>query len=145
MKHREAKKEDLPKIKEILAQAGLPTEDCEAHVHDFLIMEKRSEIVAIGGLEICDKYGLVRSIVVIPKHRGQGIGEEVLAMLESKAISKGIDRLYLLTETAVEYFQSQGFKIIDRDQVPKNIANTRQFKELCPSTAKVMYRSISRV
>ncbi len=64
-------------------------------------------------------------------------------MLKGRAYDKKITTLYLLTETAVDYFLKLGFSISERIDAPKEIVRTRQFDELCPSTAKIMRLDIA--
>jgi len=144
MKYRAAEKEDLPWIKGILSQNNLPSEDCDSHIDNFIVSEKEGKIIGIGGLEICGMYGLVCSIAVISECRGRGIAKEIFTLLENRAHDRGIITLYLLTETAAGYFLKLGFSVNEREKIPQAIIKTKQFSELCPSTAKVMCRDIVR-
>lgn len=144
MKYRTAEKKDLAEIKEILKQSNLPTEDCDSHVDNFIVAEQERKIIGTGGIEIYGALGLVRSIVVIPEYRGKGISREILTILESRAYDRGVNILYLLTETAEEYFKNLGFSVKNRLETPEAIVNTKQFSNLCPSTAKVMRRDINK-
>ncbi len=77
--------------------------------------------------------------MVVPEKRG--IAKKIDKLIES---SLGINTLYLLlTESAIEYFIKLGFIIKDRAETPISIMETKQFKALCPSSAKVMFREIS--
>ncbi len=142
MKYRSAAKDDLPMIKKILNHNNLPSEDCDSHVDNFFVSEIKGKIVGVGGLEVCGAFGLVRSIVVIPEYRGRGIAREIYNLVEGRAYDLGINSLYLLTETASEYFVKLGFSVKNRAEIPEAIIETKQFSELCPSTAKVMYCDI---
>jgi len=143
MNHREATYTDLRAIKELLSSSNLPSEDCEEHIENFIVIEEKGKIIGVGGLEIRGVFGLVRSIVVVPEKRRKGIAKKIYKLIEEKAYSLGINTLYLLTESATEYFFLLGFIIKDRAETPISIMETKQFKELCPSSAKVMYREIS--
>ncbi len=143
MRFREAEKRDLPAIKNFLELAGLPGDDCENLADGFVILEEKGEIVATGCLEICGRFGLLRSIAVTPVYRGKGFARQMVALLEKQAYTKKIRRLYLLTETATDYFMKLGFSVMARSETPDSIARTRQFRELCPLSAKVMYRNIA--
>lgn len=144
MKYRVAISKDLPRIEEILKQSNLPAEDCLSHLDNFVVHEEKEKVVGIGGLEIYGQYGLLRSIVVIPEYRGRGITKEILAILENRAYKSGVQKFFLLTETASDYFIKLGFSVIEREETPAEIVKTRQFSELCPSSAKAMSRSIVR-
>ena len=143
MNYREATDADLQIIKELLNISKLPSDDCEDHIKNFLVIEEKGKIIGVGGLEICGTIGLVRSMVVIPEHRGKGVAKNLYTLLEDRAHGLGIKTLYLLTESATEYFKSLGFIVQERSEVPVSVMETRQFKELCPSSATVMFRAIS--
>ena len=144
MECRVAEKEDFPGIENILRESRLPADDCDGHIGNFIVIEQEGIIIGIGGFEACGILGLIRSIVVIPEYRGKGIGREILTFLENMAYDMGITTLYLLTETAENYFKNLGFSVKDRSEVPEAIVKTKQFSELCPASAKVMCREIVR-
>ncbi|MCU7919345.1 MAG: GNAT family N-acetyltransferase [Candidatus Thiodiazotropha sp. (ex Epidulcina cf. delphinae)] len=143
MNHRQATDADLQTIKELLDIGKLPLDDCAEHIEDFIVIEEKGKIIGMGGLEICGAVGLVRSIVVDPAYRGSGIAKNIFRLIEVRAIALGINRLYLLTESATEYFARLGFSIQERSEVPASVMATRQLKELCPSSARVMFREVS--
>ncbi len=144
MQYRTAKKKDLTDIKKILKQSNLPTKDCDSHADNFIVVEQEGEIIAAGGLEIYGALGLVRSIVVIPEYRGKGISRKILTILEDRAYDRGVNTLYLLTETAEKYFKNLGFSVKKRSETPEAIVKTKQFSDLCPSSATIMHRDIIR-
>ena len=108
----------------------------------FVIVEEGSALVGAVGLESHGEAGLLRSLVVAPGFRGQGIGLELCRQIEAVAASLGIQWLYLLTETAAGYFGRLGFSVIDRAEAPAAIRATRQFSEFCPALAILMYRRV---
>ena len=112
------------------------------YIENFIIFEENRKIVGLGGLEICGAFGLVRSIVVIPEYRRKGLAKKIYKIIEDQARSLGIKTLYLLTESATEYFEKLGFSIKERSEVPASVMETKQFSALCPSSAIVMYREI---
>jgi amino-acid N-acetyltransferase len=50
--------------------------------------------------------------------------------------------LYLITTTAKDFFNRQGYCIIQREKSPEAIKETAEFSSLCPSTAVVMKKQI---
>ncbi len=143
MNHRQAPGEDLQEIKELLDINKLPSGDFEEHVENFIVIEEKRKIIGVGGLEIYGVIGLVRSIVVESAYRGRGISKNIYKLIEKKAHGFGVNTLYLLTESATDYFNKLGFVIQEREKVPKLIKDTKQYKELCPSSAVVMSRKLS--
>ena len=143
MKLRSASRVDLGDIKELLIVSNLPTEDITEHLDGFIVCEEAGKIIGVGGLEVHGTNGVVRSIAVKPENQTKGFGKLIYKSIEHEALRLGVTTLYLLTETAEGYFVKLGFAVMDRTDVPKSIMNSKQFRFLCPSTAKLMFRRLS--
>ncbi len=142
MNIRQALPTDLPEIEVILSEYDLPSEDCEIHLQNFFLVEEGDRVIAVGGLESCGKSGLIRSIAVRAEYQNKGIGERLYQKIEKRAIVLGMNNLFLLTDTAVKYFERLGFVKVQRTDTPAEIAATRQYRELCPAAATVMWRAL---
>jgi amino-acid N-acetyltransferase len=138
MKFRKALYSDLKLIEVMLKESKLPYEDCKYHLNNFVVIEDDGEIVGIGGAELYDDIALLRSITVLEKHRGKGIGNSIFFKIREYLKEHGVKTIYLLTETAEKYFITLGFTGIIREVVPQEIRETEQFSSLCPSSATVM-------
>ncbi len=121
-----------------LAAAGLPTDDLSEGQPVFIEIEGR----AFGGLAALGEIGLVRSIVVQPGARGQGLGAGIVAALVVQARAQRLSELWLLTESAAPFFVKEGFAAASRDDAPAAIRATRQFSSLCPQSATLMRRAL---
>lgn len=139
---RNAQPAELDRIRALLADNDLPTEDIRANQNSFYVAEAGGDLVGIGGLELYHPHGLLRSLVVPDTVRSRGYGSLVLEELENLARQKEIDELYLLTTTAEGFFRRHEYRAIPRDQAPSTIKTTREFAELCPSSATVMQKSL---
>ncbi len=86
-------------------------------VQEFAVAEIDGQIVGCGALHVMwEDLGEVRTIAVLPEHKGKGIGGKILLMLEDKAKELGIKRLFCLTfET--DFFKRYGFNEIDEAPV----------------------------
>ncbi|RLC71264.1 MAG: hypothetical protein DRI26_05505 [Chloroflexi bacterium] len=51
---------------------------------------------------------------------------------------KGVREIYLLTTTARGFFKKLGFEDVARAEVPMEIQETTEFKDMCPSSASCM-------
>lgn len=138
MKYKQAHSSDLTKIIELLETYDLPTSDCKDHISNFIIAENNNTIVGVGGFENRGNLGLLRSFAVRQSDKNQGIAEQIFSLVKAKAKDSGINQFYLLTTTASKYFKRLGFTICNRDDVPSSIKATKQFSDLCPSSAVVM-------
>ena len=71
-------------------------------------------VVAAAALERYGDAALLRSVVVAPDRRRPGVGRGIVAAAESLARDEGVRDLYLLTETAVDWFPRLGYEPVDR-------------------------------
>ena len=142
MRFRPAIDLDSPDIAQLLTAYDLPASDIAEHLHNFIVVEDETGLIAVGGYEDCDQYGLIRSFAVKPDYKGQRIAERIFDQLTEAATDSGKQRFYLLTTSASDYFLRLGFAICERDEVPECIKATKQFSELCPGSATVMVRDL---
>jgi amino-acid N-acetyltransferase len=128
---------------DLLASADLPTEDLtEAHCEHFFFTGPASRPTGLVGLEIFDGVALLRSLVVTPESRGQGVGTALLEHAQDHARGRGARELYLLTTTAEKYFEKSGFVRAARAAAPAAISSTREFANICPSNSAFMVRQL---
>jgi len=140
---RASKAQDFSRVRDLLAAAGLPTEDLNSApgLH-FWVAEDQDRIVGAVGLESLGAAGLLRSLVVAPSHRQHGLGSSLTAVLEREARAKGIEILVLLTETARSFFERHGYQVIERTYVPDEVKQSAEFQSLCPASATCMTKSL---
>ena len=70
-------------------------------------------------------------------------GELVEALLD-EATESGIERLWLLTTTAEDFFAAIGFAPVAREAAPASIQATLEFRDLCPASATFMKLDLTR-
>ncbi len=125
----------------ILQQQKLPTSDIDEDKLLYLLMNGET-VIGTAGLEIFDDCALLRSVSVIKEEQGKGYGKIINEGMESFAKKSGINCLYLLTTTAKDFFDKQGYCVISRDEAPVALQQTAEFASLCPSSAIVMKKRI---
>src|ERR1700740_1392455 len=111
----------------LLKASGLPYKDLPADVSNFLVILEDDEVIGCAGVEQYGQYGLLRSVAVAPGFRNRGLAGGLLHAAEQLAAAKGIDELYLLTETAPEYFSGKGFTKTERTEVPDEVKQSGEF------------------
>jgi amino-acid N-acetyltransferase len=126
-----------------LSAEKLPADDLPATMDNFFMALENGQLTGVIGLEIYGAYGLLRSLAVLPEFRKRGVAGELIGRLENHAAAKGLEALYLLTETAPVYFLKKGFTKIGRDDVPDEVKQSSEFSHVCPVSAIVMKKSIS--
>ena len=123
-----------------LAAAGLPTSDLDEGFSEYFAAD---DYTAFGGFCRFGTTALLRSLVVVDGRQGHGMGSALLTALTSYARAAGVRDLWLLTTSAESFFACHGFQIAQRSDAPLTIAGTSQFRELCPSSATLMHKSIA--
>jgi amino-acid N-acetyltransferase len=128
-----------PDFIKMLEGEGLPTEDLAGDSKCYFgHRDARGDLVAAGGLELCGSNAILRSCVVAPDQKGQGLGGQLIEAIINAARQRQLGQLFLLTETASGFFLKYGFQETDRDSVPDEIAVSAQFSEICPQSAVAM-------
>jgi amino-acid N-acetyltransferase len=127
-----------------LEAAGLPTDDLDGGGR-FFAAAVDGRPVAFGGLEGAGPDQLLRSVVVPAGLRGGGHGRRLAEALTRQAGLDGAERLWLLTTSADPFFARLGWQATDRASAPEVIRASRQFSELCPASAVLMRRPLTRI
>ena len=101
-----------------------------------------AHLIGVIGLEPAGDDALVRSMVVSPAYRGQGVAKRLYAALVAEARRTSKRHVFVLTETAQKFFLALGFAEVARSSVPLAIQSTSQFSGLCPSTTSIFSRPL---
>jgi amino-acid N-acetyltransferase len=129
-------------IEALLAENKLPVNDLPESLENFFAAISKDELVGVIGLEIYGRYGLLRSLAIKSGNRNQGIAGQLVAQIETFAKSKGLEAIYLLTETADKYFDSKHYERIARAEVPAEVRQSSEFSFVCPQSAVTMKKMI---
>jgi amino-acid N-acetyltransferase len=127
----------------LLSAAKLPVDDLPVVLDNFIVAIDNGEVTGVAGLELYGNYGLLRSVVVGKSQRGKGVAAELLHKIEVIATYKGLEEIYLLTETAAEYFNNKGYEHIARMDIPEEIKESSQFRHVCPESAIAMKKALN--
>lgn len=129
---------DYNQIAGLLIKAGLPYSDISFEKQYFWKRQQNDNIEALAAIEPYGKSAIFRSFVVDEKKRGTGIGFKLYLYVLEQAHARGITKLFLLTTTAEKWFLYHGWQIIQRSEVPDDIAQSSEFKDVCPASAICM-------
>jgi amino-acid N-acetyltransferase len=108
-----------------------------------VVAEFGGRIVGVAGLETHGTDGLLRSVAVADDWRGRGLGGTLTRAIVDAARRHGLIHLYLLTETATDFFPRFGFCPIRREDASQAIRASEEFHDLCPASSTVMVRFIA--
>jgi amino-acid N-acetyltransferase len=126
----------------LLQEVGLPGAGVREHFQHFWVARADDGIVGCAGLEPYGPSALLRSVAVASTHRGRGLGRALTARILEEARRRGIARIFLLTETAADFFRAFGFSPVGRDVVDAGVRQSIEFTTACCPSAVCMRRDL---
>lgn len=126
----------------LLSAEKLPTSDLPAMLKNFFVMVENDELIGVIGLETYDKFGLLRSLAVRSDCRNRLIAGKLVEQIENLAAAEGLKAIFLLTETAPDYFSRKGYHIITRTEIPAEVQQSSEFSHVCPQSAIAMKKDL---
>lgn len=127
-----------------LKHSGLPFEDLDKDKHLLVGYYNHEKLIGTGAMEIYGDFGLLRSVSIVEAMRGKKLGSKITYHFIEQARLSNLSGLYLLTETAKDFFEKIGFEIVDRNQAPEEIKTSTEFMHVCPASAICMYLDLRR-
>ncbi len=128
----------------LVEAAGLPLDDLDRCRATQFVLRDGATIIATAALEIHGEDAILRSVAVDPKRRGERLGERIVAHTIGQARAADLRALYLLTETAAEFFPRFGFIREPREAVPPDIQASVEYCSVCGSDAVAMVLELRR-
>ena len=138
----DASEDVVEQVSLLLKNLDLVYEDFRMHIENFIVAVRDELVIGCVGYENYGRLGLLRSVAVDPKYQGMGIGHVLIQNILEKARKAGIKNLYLLTDSAVDFFKKFDFVVISRELVDEKIKQTYEYSEACPDTGYVMIRKL---
>ncbi len=135
--------EEFPAILRLIDRSGLPPDGLSDHLGTALVARAAGNVVGSAALEIYGTAALLRSVAVDGAFRSQGLGQQLTRAALDLALDRGVTEVFLLTETAGDFFPRFGFRPILRDNVPLAVQQSVEWTCTCPSSALVMALSLS--
>jgi len=134
---------ELAQLSAHLKVNNLPFSDIETSTGAFFAFRTaQDETLGYAGVELFGRDGLLRSVLVLPAWRNRGLGSAIVEMAAALARELGVERLYLLTVDAADFFAARGFGALPRADAPARIAQSSEFASLCPASALFMGRDL---
>lgn len=127
---------------ELLKKNNLPTEDIDTGTQLFVV-EEDDKVLATVAVEYDFNNALLRSLSVSAEKRKTGIGAELVSFIEDYVQKQGVRNIFLLTTTAADFFLKRGYGIIDRNNVPEFIKNTKEYSVICASSSTLMKKKLA--
>jgi UDP-N-acetylmuramate: L-alanyl-gamma-D-glutamyl-meso-diaminopimelate ligase len=126
---RPAQRADMPSVRNVLAAVGLTDEPArDDQFGSFYVLRNERGVVGCVALEVLGDDAILRALAADPEFRGAGYGWMLADMAVSQARWRGVRRIYLITETASEFFAAKfGFRVVDRSTLSKQVASHETF------------------
>ncbi len=138
---------DRTAIESLLEANGLPTVGFEFAAATAVVARAETgagEILGCAAIEPYGSVGLLRSVCVAPPLRSAGLGRRLVAEAEAIATDLGIGQLYLLTETAGDWFPRLGYELVTREAAPAQLLGSPEFAGACPDSALLLRKILDR-
>src|SRR5579859_388004 len=100
-----ARADDLPVIRDLLMQSGLPLDGVGDPGMRMLVARDGLAVVGSVGLELYGHAALLRSLAVDAPLRGHGLGVRLTRAALALARDGHVRQVYVLTETADDFFR----------------------------------------
>jgi len=122
MQIRERALEDMPAVKALLTEGGLPADGLESARGWVAIAD--GQMVGHVAMEELGASAVLRSLVVAPEARGRGIARSLFCHAERQSVGKAI---YLRTRTINAWVERRGYRTIGLNQVPSELKASPEF------------------
>jgi UDP-N-acetylmuramate: L-alanyl-gamma-D-glutamyl-meso-diaminopimelate ligase len=126
---RPAQRADMTAVRDVLRMVNLGDEPArDDQFPDFFVLRNEKGTVGCVALEVLGEDAVLRALAVDPEFRGAGYGWMLADMAVGQARWRGVRRIYLLTESASDFFAAKfGFRVVDRSTLGKAVAATETF------------------
>ena len=124
-----ARRTDMLEVRNLLERVGMPHEPArDDQFPSFYVLTNEQGMVGCVALEVLGDDAILRALATDPEARGSGYGWMLADMAVSQARWRGVRRIYLLTETASDFFAAKfGFRVVDRSTLSKQVAASETF------------------
>ena len=126
---RPAQRADMESVRAILSSVNLSDEPArDDQFPSFFVLRNEKGTVGCVSLEVYGDDAVLRALAVDPEFRGAGYGWMLADMAVGQARWRGVRRIYLLTESASDFFAAKfGFRVVDRSTLSKSVAASETF------------------
>jgi amino-acid N-acetyltransferase len=133
---------DIAAVEVLLATAALPLDGAAEALATGVVAREQDQVVGAAAIERFGDSGLLRSVVVAADRRGSGVGREIVSAAEDLARAEGIRDLYLLTETAIDWFPRLGYEVVERPVAVDAVGASVEFTTVCRDTGVPMRKRL---
>lgn len=129
---------NFPALHELLAISDLTAAGVDPATGVYFVAIQQERLLGMIGIEVYGSASLVRSFAVSPAARKSGVGNALLQHALHYLKTSGLPEVFLLTNTAEDYFSRQGFTKIDRQEIPAVVLESSALGNSCPASSICM-------
>lgn len=94
--------------------------DLKNQIEDFIVYDVDGIIHGCGALHFWDKKnGEIAALIIDPDYNQRGIGRKIVDFLIERAFKKGLQKIFILTTQAADWFLQYGFKEGKVEDLPR--------------------------
>lgn len=132
---------DVAVVSTLLAASGLQTQAPPDLAHTFLSLDGTRAVGTVS-VDLCpDQQAILRSLAVAPTHRRQGRGRALCQAALAHARALGAREVYVVTETAGDFFAALGFRALPPAKIPTSV-RTAPGSVHCDASALCLHRAV---
>ncbi len=125
---RPAQRADMAAVRALLAAANLTEGATDDDFDSYYVLRNERGVVGSVALDVLGEDAVLRALAVDPEARGAGYGWMLADMAVNQARWRGVKRIYLVTETASDFFAAKfGFRVVDRSTAGRKVASHETF------------------
>lgn len=128
MRCRKATLADLERITALLRENDLRPEGVLQSDTHYWVVEEDDKLLGSVGIELGAKSALLRSAIVAPESRGQGIGRKLTGEALAWAKNEGYSAAYCFSTDAGFYWRRVGFQVCTVDEIVAELKGTPQVR-----------------
>ena len=133
---------DVESVEALLSAASLPLDGAREAFALGVVGREEGRVVAAAAIERFGQAALLRSVVVDEAARGTGNGRAIVNAAEDLARAEGIGDMYLLTETATDWFPRLGYQVVERQAAATVVGESIEFTTVCRDTGVPMHKRL---
>lgn len=137
-----ARPSDLAAVLALLARVALPQERVTSALGMMVVAREAGQVRGCVVLEVYGTVALLCSVAVDPDYRARGLGQQLVEDRLQEARRRGVQEVYLITETAQDYFPRFGFRPVERSAVAPALHASVEWTSICPVSAQAMVLQI---
>jgi amino-acid N-acetyltransferase len=139
---RPARPEDLAAVRALLQEAKLPLEGFD-QAASVWVATVRGDVAGAVAFERHANLGLLRSLVVAPKHRGLGVGKRLLVRAVRSMQAAGLSDAYALTTTIAPWLAKEGWAERPQKELPAALSASAELQGACPASAQAFHLALT--